>query len=93
MSSRGTALTNKEETRLSAEYHTQTKTEADLRRQVTVANPRCLVSVKAWSKSKPEHASPRLLDKGCGELKECRIGLVRKRRIAREYQHNQPPGT
>ena len=39
-----------------------------------------------------EHASPRLLDKGCGELKECRIGPPTKR-IAREYQHNQPPGT
>ena len=50
--SRGTALTNKEEvthTRVSAIL---TQEEADLRRQVTVANPRALVSVKAGGKSK-----------------------------------------
>ena len=56
--------------RTSATYHAG----ADLRRQVTVANPRRLVSVKVGLKVQSEHASPRLLDKGCGELKECRIG-------------------
>ena len=35
-----------------------------------------LAPVKAGRRVQPEHASPRLLDEGCGELKECRIGLV-----------------
>ena len=54
-------------------------TGAALRRQITVANPRCLVSVKAGRKN--PSPSTRHLDcwkKAQGELKECRIGPAQK---------------
>ena len=50
---------------------------AALRWQITVANPRCLVALRL-DLVPPKHASPRLLDQGCGELKECRKGLAER---------------
>ena len=91
-SSRGTVNLRKE-TNARGKRHI-VKAEAALRRRhhVVANESNDVPSLGVTVEAPTIHASPRLSDQGCGELKECRKGPAAKGGAAREYQHHQPPG-